>query len=160
MTHPRPWLTLGLMSALYFIITAATFDSLGLVLPAMVADLHWSWTQAGTGFGLLAIFCGITATVPATLVRRFGVRANLLIGSLVMGSAFACLSRTTGLVPYFAGASLAGLGFTLAGHGARHLSAGAGVRAAILRLRAVFHHRRAGRCGRTADLFRGHSSHP
>jgi OFA family oxalate/formate antiporter-like MFS transporter len=113
MTQPRPWLTLGLMSALYFIITAATFDSLGLVLPAMVADLHWSWTVAGTGFGLLAIFCGITATVPATLVRRFGVRANLLIGSLVMGIAFACLSRTTGLVPYFAGASLAGLGFTL-----------------------------------------------
>ena len=33
------------MSALFFIITAATFASLGLALPAMVAELHWSWTE-------------------------------------------------------------------------------------------------------------------
>jgi len=69
----RAWLTLGLMSALYFIITAATFASLGRALPAMVAELHWSWTEAGFGFGLLGVFCGITATVPATLIRRFGI---------------------------------------------------------------------------------------
>ncbi|MBW8707660.1 MAG: MFS transporter, partial [Alphaproteobacteria bacterium] len=56
---------------------------------------------------------GITSAVPATLIRRFGVRATLLTGSLVMGLAFLCLARTDGLVMYFAGASLAGLGFTL-----------------------------------------------
>jgi OFA family oxalate/formate antiporter-like MFS transporter len=112
-TGARAWLTLGLISALFFIITAATFDSLGLVLPAMVGEMHWSWTEAGSGFGLLAIFCGITATVPASLIRRIGTRANLLIGSLVMGVAFFCLAHTHGLVAYFVGASLAGLGFTL-----------------------------------------------
>ena len=58
------------MSALFFIITATTFDSLGLVLPAMVAELGWSWTQAGLGYTLLGVFCGITATVPACLIRR------------------------------------------------------------------------------------------
>jgi cyanate permease len=109
----RAWLTLGLMSALFFIITAATFDSLGLVLPAMVAELGWSWTQAGLGFTLLAVFCGVTATVPAALIRRLGVRANLLIGSAVMGCAYLCLARAHGLALYFIGASLAGLGFTL-----------------------------------------------
>lgn len=112
-TRGGAWVTLGLMSALFFIITAATFDSLGLVLPAMVAELHWSWTEAGLGFTLLAVFCGMTATIPATLIRRFGARANLLIGSLVMALAFLCLARTQGLAGYFAGASLAGLGFTL-----------------------------------------------
>ena len=35
------------MSALFFIITAATFSSLGVVLPAMVAELHWSWAERG-----------------------------------------------------------------------------------------------------------------
>ncbi len=109
----RSWVTLGLMSALYFIITAATFDILGLVLPAMVSELHWSWTEAGAGFTLLGLFCGITATVPASLIRRFGARANLLIGALAMAAAFLCLARAHGLIVYFIGASLAGLGFTL-----------------------------------------------
>lgn len=109
----RAWLTLALMSALYFIITAATFGSLGMVLPAMVAALGWNWTGAGFGFTLLGFFCGITSAVPATLIRRFGVRATLLCGSLVMGLAFLCLAQTGGLLGYFVGASLAGLGFTL-----------------------------------------------
>ena len=109
----RAWGTLAVISALYFIITAATFDSLGLVLPAMVGELGWSWTEAGLGFTLLAVFCGITATVPAALIRRLGVRANLLIGALVMVLAFLALAETQGLWLYFIGASLAGLGFTL-----------------------------------------------
>src|SRR5258707_8716698 len=109
----RAWLTLALMSALYFIITAATFGSLGMVLPAMVRDLGWSWTSAGFGFTLLGFFCGVTSAVPAALIRRFGVRACLLAGCVMMALAFLCLARTDGLLLYFVGASLAGLGFTL-----------------------------------------------
>lgn len=109
----RAWMTLGLMSALFFVITAATFASLGLVLPAMVADLKWSWTQAGMGFSLLGVFCGITSTIPATWIRRFGVRPTLMAGAVVMALAFTCFARADGVLPYFAGASLAGLGFTL-----------------------------------------------
>lgn len=109
----RAWATLGLMSALYFIITAATFGSLGLALPAMVAEMGWSWTGAGFGFTLLGFLCGITSGVPAGLVRRFGVRACLIAGALVMAAAFLCLARSHGLPLYFLGASLAGLGFTL-----------------------------------------------
>jgi MFS transporter, OFA family, oxalate/formate antiporter len=113
MRNRSGWLTLALMSASFFIITAATYASLGLALPAMVAELHWSWTEAGTGFGLLGLFNGITSAVPATLIRRFGVRVTLLVGSAVMALAFLCLARADGLLLYFAGASLAGLGFTL-----------------------------------------------
>jgi OFA family oxalate/formate antiporter-like MFS transporter len=109
----RAWTTLTLTSALFFIITAATFSSLGLALPAMVAEMHWSWTSAGFGFTLLGFFCGITSAVPASLIRRFGVRANLLAGSVVMGLAFFCLAEADGLLLYFVGASLAGLGYTL-----------------------------------------------
>jgi MFS family permease len=109
----RAWTTLALTSALFFIITAATFSSLGLALPAMVAEMGWSWTSAGFGFTLLGFFCGITSAVPASLIRRFGVRANLLAGSLVMGLAFVCLAEADGLMLYFLGASLAGLGYTL-----------------------------------------------
>ena len=48
-----------------------------------------------------------------------------------------------------------GAGFHPAGHGAGHLFAGAGVRAPVFRLRALFHHRGTGRRGRAAALFLG-----
>src|SRR3954466_167331 len=109
----RAWVTLALMSALFFIVTAAAFASLGVALPPMVQEMGWSWTSAGFGFTLLGFFCGITSAVPASLIRRFGVRANLLAGSVVMGLAFFCLAEADGLSLYFVGAALAGLGYTL-----------------------------------------------
>jgi MFS family permease len=79
----------------------------------MIAELHWSWGGAGTGFSLLGVTAGITATIPASLIRRFGVRATLVVGSLVMALAFAALALTHALPLYFAGCLLMGLGFTL-----------------------------------------------
>ncbi len=113
MTPVRAWMTLLLVSVLFFIITAATFTSLGLVLPAMVGEMGWSWSEAGAGFSLLGVFCGVTSYVPAAIIRRFGVRANFLIGVAVMACAFACLAHTQGLMVYLAGTALAGFGFTL-----------------------------------------------
>ena len=109
----RAWITLAAMSVVYFLITATSFSSLGVVLPAMIAELHWSWGGAGTGFSLLGVTAGITATIPARLIRRYGVRATLVIGSLVMAAAFACLMLAHALPLYFVGCLLLGLGFTL-----------------------------------------------
>lgn len=113
MNGNRAWLTLILVSALFFMITGATFASLGLALPGMVADLKMNWAEAGLGFSLLGVFCGITSTIPAVLIRRFGVRATLMSGAVTMAAAFLCLARAQGALSYFAGTSLAGLGFTL-----------------------------------------------
>ena len=109
----RAWTTLVVMSALFFIVTAATFDTLGLALPAMVAELGWNWTEAGAGFTLLGVFCGITSNVPAILIRRIGVRLTLLLGAAVMAGAYLCLATAHGLWPYQVGTSLAGFGVTL-----------------------------------------------
>jgi MFS family permease len=79
----------------------------------MMAELNWSYSQAGIGFSLLAVFCGITSYVPAALIRRAGVRKTFLIGALVMALAFVCLAQTQGLPMYFLGTALAGFGFTL-----------------------------------------------
>ena len=113
MTAFRAWATLLLVSALFFIITAATFTSLGLALNAMVPELHWNYSEAGAGFSLLAVLCGVTSTVPAMLIRRFGVRATFLTGAAIMALAFWTLAATEGLVLYFLGTALAGFGFTL-----------------------------------------------
>src|ERR1700710_1971414 len=105
----RPWITLAAVSVMFFLMTATTFSSLGVVLPAMIGELHWSWGGAGTGFSLLGVATGVTATLPATMIRRFGVRTTLVVGSLVMGAAFVCLALTQGLPLYFLGCVLMGL---------------------------------------------------
>ena len=115
MTHTpfRAWLTLGSVSLLFFLVTALTFSSLGVVLPAMVGELNWSWSGAGIGFSLLGVFTGITSTIPAMAIRRFGVRATLLVGGVVIAAAFAAMAAAQDLTLYFIGCSLSGLGFTL-----------------------------------------------
>jgi OFA family oxalate/formate antiporter-like MFS transporter len=109
----RASVTLAAMSVVFFLITATTFSSLGVVLPAMIGELHWSWGAAGTGFSLLGVAVGITSTIPASMIRRLGVRVTLVAGSLAMAGAFLCLAMTHGLILYFLGCLLAGLGFTL-----------------------------------------------
>ena len=109
----RAWITLAAMSAVFFLITATTFSSLGVVLPAMIGELRWNWGGAGSGFSLLGVAAGITATIPSSLIRRFGVRTTLVAGSLVMAADFGCLAVTHGLALYFLACLLLGLGFTL-----------------------------------------------
>jgi cyanate permease len=109
----RAWVSLAVLSLMFFLGTAATFTSLGVVLPAMVKALGWNWTAAGFGFSLLGVAYGLTSSVPALMIRRIGVRLTLLAGSLVMVAAFLLLAAVQGLPVYFLGCTLAGLGFTL-----------------------------------------------
>jgi MFS family permease len=111
--QPRAWITLAAVSAVYFLITATTFTSLGVVLPSMIGELHWSWSAAGLGFTLLGVVCGLTSTVPAWLIRHAGLRPTLVLGSAVMAAAFLCLARTRSVALYDIACCLAGLGFTL-----------------------------------------------
>ena len=90
----RPWLLLIVFSVLLFMVMAATFSSLGVVLPSMVGELKWNWAQAGLGFTLLGACCGGSAWFPPILIRRFGVRATLLVGTVVMAVGFLALYRS------------------------------------------------------------------
>ena len=106
------WALAGL-SLLFFQITAATFTSLGVVLPAMVGELHWSWGAAGLGFTVLAVACGLASLAPAVVIRALGVRATLAAGGVVLGAGLLLFARAQGTGGYLLGAALAGVGFAL-----------------------------------------------
>jgi MFS family permease len=110
---PAAWAALASLSALFFLITAGTFTSLGVVLPDMVKALGWDWSAAGLGFTLLGLATGLASLAPALVVRRLGVRASLMLGAVVMAAGFCCLyaSRETSL--YWLGTTLLGIGFAL-----------------------------------------------
>ena len=107
------WLALASLSALFFLITAGTFSSLGVVLPDMVKALHWDWTGAGLGFTLLGLATGLARYAPTVVTRRGGVRLTLVLGAVVTATGFLCLSAAHDLKLYWLGAILAGVGFAL-----------------------------------------------
>lgn len=113
MTAGRPYLALAALSLLFFVITAGSFTSLGVVLPEMVTGLGWSWTEAGLGYTVLGVSCGLASLAPALVIRRTGVAAALILGGGLMALGFVgfALSRTT--TPYLLGAAVLGVGFAL-----------------------------------------------
>ena len=109
----RSWLLVGAFSLVLFLITASTYSSLGVVLPNMVSEEHWDWTVAGLGFTLLGAATGASSYVPAILLRRFGVRPTLALGTLVMAMGFLFLSITHGPIVYLVGTTLCGGGYQM-----------------------------------------------
>ncbi|MET0269686.1 MAG: MFS transporter [Sphingomonas sp.] len=112
---PARYAVLGALSLLYFLLMAGTFNALGVVLPAMVGSLGWSWAEAGFGFTLLGLACGLSSLMPAVAIRRLGVSRTLLTGGVLLAAGFACLAGTHGVLGYHVGTVLLGLGFTFAG---------------------------------------------
>ncbi|HFF1654091.1 MFS transporter [Providencia vermicola] len=107
------WCILILLGLVYFLATATTFTSLGVVLPEMISELKWSWSEAGFGFTLLGLTCGLASFLPSLLIRKVGVRATLLLGTLVFVAGFYSLYSTNTISTYFLGTALIGIGFTL-----------------------------------------------
>ncbi|MGO2303480.1 MFS transporter [Providencia sp.] len=107
------WSILVLLGMVYFLATATTFTSLGVVLPGMIEELKWSWTEAGFGFTLLGLTCGLASFLPSLLIRKVGVRLTLLLGTLFFVAGFYNLYSTEIISTYFLGTALIGVGFTL-----------------------------------------------
>jgi len=111
----RRRIALVALTVLYFLLMADTFNSLGVVLPSMVTDLHLDWGSAGFGFMLLGLGCGLTSPLPAVLIRRVGTAPTLVLAGIVLAAGFACFACASSAFGYDAGAVLLGLGFTLGG---------------------------------------------
>ena len=114
-SKPINYAVLLILSLLYFLLTAGTFNSLGMVLPAMVKDFGMSWAQAGFGFTLLGISCGLLSLAPAYTVRKLGVARTMLAGTAVLLAGFGLLYLSTGVAAYYLGTTLLGVGFCFCG---------------------------------------------
>jgi len=112
-TNPvvEKWALFVVISAIFFLISGATFSSLGVVLPSMIAEMSWTWSQAGAGFSLFALTVGLASTVPAWILRRFGIKATYGIGGLAMTLGFCLLALTHNFHQYLFATAILGLGF-------------------------------------------------
>lgn len=106
---------LATLSTLDLLISAATFSSLGIVLPHMVSELEWSWSQAGLGFTILGAACGGSSLLPTLLIRKFGVRLALICGALLMALGLYTMSSVSSLLQYFVAAAICGVAYQMLG---------------------------------------------
>jgi MFS family permease len=101
------------LSLLFFLITATTFASLGVLLPAMIATFEWSWTTAGLGFTVLALATGVFSPVAADALERLGARGLYAGGGAVMALGFGLMAAANGVALYLVAAAFIGAGFAL-----------------------------------------------
>ncbi len=106
---------LATLSTLDLLISAATFSSLGIVLPHMVSELEWNWSQAGLGFTILGAACGGSSLLPTLLIRKFGVRLALICGALLMALGLYTMSSVSSLLQYFIAAAICGVAYQMLG---------------------------------------------
>lgn len=115
MDRPRSlrWFTFSALSLVFFVISAGAFSSLGVVLPSMVREMHWNWTEAGLGYTLLGVACGLASLAPAALIRWIGVRGAMSAGALCMVVGFGAMALTHSVWMYLAATVMIGLAFAL-----------------------------------------------
>jgi MFS family permease len=123
---------LAAFSLLLFLITASTYGSLGVVLPAMIGQLNWSFEKAFLGFSVLGVFTGASSWLPAILIRRIGVRGTLIGGVAILSLGLLGFAGADSIARYYAGAALCGIGFQMAA-----LIPGTHVLSALYRQRAL-----------------------
>jgi MFS family permease len=107
------WLAFASLSLIYFVVSAGAFSSLGVALPAMVRELGWNWSDAGLGYTLLGVACGLASPLPALLIRRIGVRGAMALGMVTMIAGFATMALTQPVWSYLLATVLIGLAFSL-----------------------------------------------
>ena len=101
------------LASMFFLITATTFASLGVVLPAMIAEFKWTWGTAGLGFTMLSLLTGVFSPLAATSLQQLGARLHYGFGGAVIVGGYLLLGGTTSVVSYLVATSLLGAGFAL-----------------------------------------------
>ena len=111
----RRWTGLALISFIFLTATGGAFSSLGVILPAMIAEFDWSWTQGGAGFTVLGLMTGLSSLFPAQVIRRSNLRVCLLIGGAVVAAGFCGLGVINSFWGYVFATAIVGCGYSLVG---------------------------------------------
>lgn len=109
------YIAMQALCLMYFLLSAGTFNSLGMVLPSMVEAFSMSWAQAGFGFTLLGMACGLVSLAPAFTIRKLGVGRTLMAGTVILCLGFGLLYTATGVAGYYLGTTLLGIGYCFCG---------------------------------------------
>lgn len=107
------WILLGAISVIYMISVGAVFYGLSVMMPAMIADLGWTRTQATTGFAILSLVIGFAGPVVTALMKKISPRLMIILGGFVTALGASILYRFHSLPVYYLCAVILGAGMTM-----------------------------------------------
>jgi MFS family permease len=105
------WIALTGAMLVYFTTSGTFFYSYGVFLPAMCREYAWSRAVVSGGFSVALLAFGLPGPLAGASIARFGPRANIILGNLLVALGLAGMSIATEVWQiYFFYGLLVGLG--------------------------------------------------
>jgi len=109
------WSLLVFLWVVYTIPIGFAFYSLPVLFPFMIEETGWSRGQVMVGFTAVLLTMGFTAPLTAWMLRRFGARATMFFGGIIIAVAASLIGLVGHIYPlYVAIALFVGLGISFA----------------------------------------------
>jgi len=89
------WIALTGAMLVYFTTSGTFFYSYGVFLPTMCNEYGWSRVIVGGGLSVALLAFGLPSPLIGASIARFGPRANLVFGNLLVAVGLAGMSITT-----------------------------------------------------------------
>jgi len=89
------WIALTGAMLVYFTTSGTFFYSYGVFLPAMCNEYGWSRALVGGGLSVALLAFGLPSPLIGASIARFGPRANIIFGNLLVAVGLAGMSITT-----------------------------------------------------------------
>jgi len=89
------WIALAGAMLVYFTTSGTFFYSYGVFLPAMCNEYGWSRAIVGGGLSVALLAFGLPSPLIGASIARFGPRANIVFGNLLVVIGLAGMSITT-----------------------------------------------------------------
>ena len=93
-----------------FYVAGSVFYSSTAFLEPLVAEFGWTYTQVSFAASLRGLEMGIFAPFVGIFVDRYGSRAVIFVGSIIVGFGLILLSMTNSLLMFYGAYLLVGLG--------------------------------------------------
>ena len=89
------WIALAGAMLVYFTTSGTFFYSYGVFLPEMCNEYGWSRALVGGGLSVALLAFGLPSPLIGASIARFGLRANIVLGNLLVAIGLAGMSITT-----------------------------------------------------------------
>lgn len=111
---PGWWIALG-GAALLGLIGGLLLQSYGAYVVVLQQDLGWSTTMLASAYALLRLESGLIGPLQGWLIDRFGPRASMRAGVLMLGTGFLLFSRIQTPAQFFGAFVVMSVGASMAG---------------------------------------------
>lgn len=109
------WWVVGSAVAVQGLLSGLIAQGYGVYIVAWQAEFGWSKTALASAYALMQAMAGVLGPAQGWLLKRFGARNIVRLGTILAGLGMIAVSRVDGLVGFYAAFSLVAVGLAFGG---------------------------------------------